>query len=292
MAAKEKRHDFFMHFVMVVISVICILPLILLVVVSLSSEESLVTNGYSFFPTGWSIDAYKYLFYSATIYKAYGMSIFVTIVGTIMALSVNTLLAYTLSIRNLPGRRILNFIVFFTMLFSGGLVPSYMMWTQMFGIKNTIWAYLLPNLVANGFNVMIMRTYFETNVPKELLESARVDGANEFTTLFRIVLPISLPIMATIGLMSGLAYWNDWTNGLYYITDKNLNTVQVFLNNMLINAQQLEQMGTAHGLDMSSMPSIAVRMAVAVAGALPLVCVFPFFQKYFVKGMTLGAVKG
>ena len=98
----------------------------------------------------------------------------------------------------------------------------------MFGIKNTIWAYLLPNLVANGFNVMIMRTYFETNVPKELLESARVDGANEFTTLFRIVLPISLPIMATIGLMSGLAYWNDWTNGLYYITDKNLNTVQVF----------------------------------------------------------------
>ena len=162
----------------------------------------------------------------------------------------------------------------------------------MFGIKNTIWAYLLPNLVANGFNVMIMRTYFETNVPKELLESARVDGANEFTTLFRIVLPISLPIMATIGLMSGLAYWNDWTNGLYYITDKNLNTVQVFLNNMLINAQQLEQMGTAHGLDMSSMPSIAVRMAVAVAGALPLVCVFPFFQKYFVKGMTLGAVKG
>lgn len=132
MAAKEKRHDFFMHFVMVVISVICILPLILLVIVSLSSEESLVTNGYSFFPTGWSIDAYKYLFYSATIYKAYGMSIFVTIVGTIMALCVNTLLAYTLSIRNLPGRRILNFIVFFTMLFSGGLVPSYMMWTQMF----------------------------------------------------------------------------------------------------------------------------------------------------------------
>ena len=292
MAAKERGHSFLMHFIMIVISIICLLQLVLLVIVSFSSENSLVTNGYSFFPSEWSVSAYEYLFYSPTIYRAYGMSILITVVGTVLSLSVTTLLAYSLSIPDLPGRKALNFLVFFTMLFSGGLVPSYMMWTQMFGVKNTIWAYLLPNLVANGFNAMIMRTYFETNIPKELLESARVDGANEFKTLLRIVLPVSLPIMATIGLMSGLAYWNDWTNGLYYVTDKKLNTVQVFLNNMLINAQQLEQMSSSHGLDMSSMPSTAVRMAVAVAGALPLMCVFPFFQKYFVKGMTLGAVKG
>lgn len=292
MAAQERGHNILINCIMIVVSAICLMPLILLIIVSFSSENSLVVNGYSFWPSEWSTAAYQYLFRSPTIYKAYGMSIFVTALGTVFALCVNTLLAYTLSIKDLPGRKILNFVVFFTMLFSGGLVPSYMMWTQIFGIKNTVWAYLLPNLIANGFNVMIMRTYFETNIPKELLESARVDGANEFKTLFRIVLPVSLPIMATIGLMSGLAYWNDWTNGLYYVTDKDLNTVQVFLNNMLINAQQLEQLSSAHGLDMNAMPSIAVRMAVAVAGALPLMCVFPFFQKYFIKGMTLGAVKG
>lgn len=138
---------------------------------------------------------------------------------------------------------------------------------------------------------MIMRSYFMTNIPKELLESARVDGASEFVTLWKVVLPVSLPIMATIGLMSGMAYWNDWSNGLYYVTDKKLNTVQVFLNNMLMNAQQLDKVSGA-GLDMNALPSTAVRMAVAVAGALPLMCVYPFFQKYFVKGMTLGAVKG
>jgi len=178
------------------------------------------------------------------------------------------------------------------MLFSGGLVPSYMMWTQMFHIKNTVWAYIFPGLLANGFFIMIMKSYFETNIPKELLESARVDGAGEFRTLIQIVLPISLPIIATIGLMSGMAYWNDWSNGLYYVTDKKLNTVQVFLNNMLNNAQQLDKVSGGHNLDMNSLPTTAVRMAVAVAGVVPLMCVYPFFQKYFIKGMTVGAVKG
>lgn len=292
MASSERKHSILVHLFMIVLSVICALPFLLLIIVSFSSESSLVTQGYSFFPSEWSLSAYTYLFASPTIYKAYGMSILVTAVGTTGSLIITTLLAYCLSIKELPARRLLNFLVFFTMLFSGGLVPSYMMWTQMFHVKNTVWAYILPNLLANGFNVMIMRTYFETNLPRELLESARVDGANEFTTLLRIVLPVSLPILATIGLMSGMVYWNDWSNGLYFITDKQLNTVQVFLNNMLINAQQLESMGPSAGLDMNALPSVAVRMAVAVAGALPLMLVFPFFQKYFVKGMTLGAVKG
>lgn len=244
-----------------------------------------------FFPKELSLAAYEYLFASPTIYRAYGLSILVTAVGTAVSIAVTTLIAYPLSVKELPGRKFFNFLVFFTMLFSGGLVPSYMMWTQTFHIKNTIWAYILPNLIANGFSIMIMRSYFMTNIPKELLESARVDGASEFITLWKVVLPVSLPIMATIGLMSGMAYWNDWSNGLYYVTDKNLNTVQVFLNNMLMNAQQLDKVSGA-GLDMNALPSTAVRMAVAVAGALPLMCVYPFFQKYFVKGMTLGAVKG
>lgn len=276
---------------MIILCVLCLLPFILLIVVSLSSESSLLTEGYSFFPKEFSLAAYEYLFASPTIYKAYGLSILVTAVGTAVSIAVTTLIAYPLSIKELPGRKFFNFIVFFTMLFSGGLVPGYMMWTQTFHIKNTIWAYILPNLIANGFSIMIMRSYFMTNIPKELLESARVDGASEFVTLWKVVLPVSLPIMATIGLMSGMAYWNDWSNGLYYVTDKKLNTVQVFLNNMLMNAQQLDKVSGA-GLDMNALPSTAVRMAVAVAGALPLMCVYPFFQKYFVKGMTLGAVKG
>ncbi len=291
MVENKKGYTIFLHTFMIILCVLCLLPFILLIVVSLSSESSLLTEGYSFFPKEFSLAAYEYLFASPTIYKAYGLSILVTAVGTAVSIAVTTLIAYPLSIKELPGRKFFNFIVFFTMLFSGGLVPGYMMWTQTFHIKNTIWAYILPNLIANGFSIMIMRSYFMTNIPKELLESARVDGASEFVTLWKVVLPVSLPIMATIGLMSGMAYWNDWSNGLYYVTDKKLNTVQVFLNNMLMNAQQLDKVSGA-GLDMNALPSTAVRMAVAVAGALPLMCVYPFFQKYFVKGMTLGAVKG
>ncbi len=291
MVENKKGYTIFLHTFMIVLCVLCLLPFILLIIVSLSSESSLLTEGYSFFPKELSLAAYEYLFASPTIYRAYGLSILVTAVGTAVSIAVTTLIAYPLSVKELPGRKFFNFLVFFTMLFSGGLVPSYMMWTQTFHIKNTIWAYILPNLIANGFSIMIMRSYFMTNIPKELLESARVDGASEFITLWKVVLPVSLPIMATIGLMSGMAYWNDWSNGLYYVTDKNLNTVQVFLNNMLMNAQQLDKVSGA-GLDMNALPSTAVRMAVAVAGALPLMCVYPFFQKYFVKGMTLGAVKG
>lgn len=291
MVDNKTGYTVFLHTFMTILSILCLLPFILLLIVSLSSESSLLTEGYSFFPKEFSLAAYQYLFRSSTIYRAYGFSILVTAVGTVASIIVITLIAYPLSIRELPGRKLLNFIVFFTMLFSGGLVPSYMMWTQIFHVKNTIWAYIVPNLIANGFNIMIMRSYFMTNIPRELLESARVDGANEFTTLLKVVLPVSLPILATIGLMSGMAYWNDWTNGLYYVTDKDLNTVQVFLNNMLMNAQQLDKVGVG-GLDMNALPSTAVRMAVAVAGAVPLMCIFPFFQKYFIKGMTLGAVKG
>jgi len=291
MVENKKGYTIFLHAFMILLCVLCLLPFILLIIVSLSSESSLLTEGYSFFPKELSLAAYKYLFASPTIYRAYGLSILTTAFGTVTSIVVTTLIAYPLSIKELPGRKFFNFIVFFTMLFSGGLVPSYMMWTQTFHIKNTVWAYILPNLIANGFSIMIMRSYFTTNIPKELLESARVDGASEFITLLKVVLPISLPIIATIGLMSGMAYWNDWSNGLYYVTDKNLNTVQVFLNNMLMNAQQLDKVSGA-GLDMNALPSTAVRMAVAVAGAIPLMCVYPFFQKYFVKGMTLGAVKG
>lgn len=178
------------------------------------------------------------------------------------------------------------------MLFSGGLVPSYMMWTQMFHIKNTFAALLFPNLLTNGFIIMMMRSYFQTSIPGEVLESARIDGAGEFTVLWSIVLPMSKPILATIGLMSAISYWNDWNNNLYYITEPTLNSIQGLLNRMLTNAQYLKQAASYGNVGTSTVPTTSLRMAVVVMGVLPLMAAYPFFQQYFVKGMNLGAVKG
>lgn len=292
MVSKSKSFDVLAHFVLLVMCVLIIAPFLLLLSSSFSVETDLIANGYTFWPKQISLDAYTYLFSDGSVFKAYGITVVITAIGTILALVVTTLIAYPLSRPEIPGRNLINFYVFFTMLFSGGLVPSYMMWTQMFGIKNTFAAYIIPGLITNGFTIMIMRSYFSTNIPKEILESGRVDGASEFKILFQLVLPVSKPILATIGLMSGIAYWNDWTNGLYYVNDTNMSTVQVLLNRMLTNAQYLQQAGSYGNISMDSVPTTAVRMAVAVVGALPLLIIYPFFQKYFTKGLTLGAVKG
>lgn len=292
MVSKSKGFDILAHVVLLIMCILILAPFLLLLSSSFSVETDLIANGYTFWPKQLSFDAYRYLFGDGSVVKSYGITIFVTVIGTALGLVSTTLIAYPLSRPEIPGRNIINFYVFFTMLFSGGLVPSYMMWTQMFRIKNTLFAYILPGLVTNGFTIMIMRSYFVTNIPKEILESGRVDGASEFKILFQLVLPISKPILATIGLMSGIAYWNDWTNGLYYVTDTKMSTVQVLLNRMLTNAQYLQQAGSYGTVSMESVPTTVVRMAVAVVGALPLLIIYPFFQKYFTKGMTIGAVKG
>lgn len=292
MVSKSKGFDILAHVVLLIMCILILAPFLLLLSSSFSVETDLIANGYTFWPKQLSLDAYRYLFGDGSVVKSYGITIFVTVIGTTLGLVSTTLIAYPLSRPEIPGRNIINFYVFFTMLFSGGLVPSYMMWTQMFRIKNTLFAYILPGLVTNGFTIMIMRSYFATNIPKEILESGRVDGASEFKILFQLVLPISKPILATIGLMSGIAYWNDWTNGLYYVTDTKMSTVQVLLNRMLTNAQYLQQAGSYGTVSMESVPTTVVRMAVAIVGALPLLIIYPFFQKYFTKGMTIGAVKG
>ncbi len=292
MVSKSKGFDILAHAVLLIMCILILAPFLLLLSSSFSVETDLIANGYTFWPKQLSLDAYRYLFGDGSVVKSYGITICVTVIGTTLGLVSTTLIAYPLSRPEIPGRNIINFYVFFTMLFSGGLVPSYMMWTQIFRIKNTLFAYILPGLVTNGFTIMIMRSYFITNIPKEILESGRVDGASEFKILFQLVLPISKPILATIGLMSGIAYWNDWTNGLYYVTDNKMSTVQVLLNRMLTNAQYLQQAGSYGTVSMESVPTTVVRMAVAVVGALPLLIIYPFFQKYFTKGMTIGAVKG
>lgn len=292
MVENRKGYDILIHTVMVIMCILCLAPFILLVSTSFTSESSLLAEGYFFWPKEFSLEAYQFLLGDNSIFHAYGVTILLTLVGTTLSLLVTTLIAYPLSIQKMPGRRLISFLVFFTMLFSGGLVPSYMMWTQIFHIKNTFWALLFPSLLTNGFTIMMMRSYFQANIPVEVLESARMDGAKEWYILFKIVMPMSLPILATVGLMSGLMYWNDWNNNLYYITDPNLNSIQGLLNRMLTNAQYLKQTAAIGNVGASAVPTTAVRMAVVVLGAVPILCIYPFFQKYFVKGMTIGAVKG
>lgn len=292
MVDNSKGYKIFINAVLVILCILCVAPFVMLISASFTSENSLIADGYFFIPREFSMAAYEFLLRDASIFRAYGVTIVLTVIGTTLSILVTTLLAYPLSIQDLPGRNVINFYVFFTMLFSGGLVPTYMMWTQIFHIKDTFAALLFPSLITNGFTIMMMRTYFATNIPKEVLESARIDGAKELPILFKIVMPMSRPIVATVGLMSGIAYWNDWNNNLYYITDPNLNSIQGLLNRMLTNAQYLKQAATMGSVGASSTPTTAIRMAVVVLGVLPILCAYPFFQKHFVKGMNLGAVKG
>lgn len=292
MVDNSKGYKIIINTILCLMCAACLAPFVLLIASSFSSETALISGGYSFWPKEFSLEAYEYLLQDASVFRAYGVTIVLTAVGMACSILVTTLIAYPLSLSSLPGRGLISFYVFFTMLFAGGLVPTYMMWTQIFHIKNTFAALLIPNLITNGFVIMMMRSYFQANIPGEVLESARMDGANEVYILFKIVMPMSLPILATVGLMSGISYWNDWNNNLYYITEPNLNSIQGLLNRMLTNAQYLKQAATMGSVGAGAVPTTSVRMAVAVLGVVPILCIYPFFQKYFVKGMTIGAVKG
>lgn len=281
--------------VMLLLSLICILPVLLLFMSSITSEKSLLANGYSFFPEEFGFDAYQYLWYSrAKICRAYGMTMATTAAGTALSVTITTLLAYPLSRKNLPGRNFFSFFLFFTMLFNGGMIPSYMMWTQTFHIKDTFLALVLPSLLLSGFAVIMMRTYFSSNIPENILEAAMIDGATEMKILLDIVVPVSKPILSTVGLMTALAYWNDWMNGLYYLTRRtDLYTIQNLLNRLITSADFLSN-NQANSMIAANIqiPSVGVRMAIAVIAIIPILLIYPFFQKGFVKGIVIGGVKG
>ncbi|MNJ45103.1 L-arabinose transport system permease protein AraQ [compost metagenome] len=284
------------HTILWLYSVACILPFLLLFISSITDETTIVTNGYSFFPEKFGFNAYTYLWKeSADIFRAYGITIFVTVVGTAVSLVITSLLAYPISRPDLPLRNPLSFFVFFTLLFNGGLVPTYLIYTQIFEIKNTIQALIIPSLLMNGFNVLLMRTFFMTTIPTPVLESANMDGAGVFRTFYSIVLPLSMPIMATVGLFQGIAYWNDWFNGLIYITEPKLFSLQSMLNRIMTDIQFLSTnsaLSSQSAEALNNLPSETFRMAIAVIGVIPILLAYPFFQKYFVKGITIGAVKG
>jgi putative aldouronate transport system permease protein len=284
------------HAVLLLFSLACLLPFVLLVTSSLTDEKSIVQNGYSFFSKDLSGKAYQYIWeQSSMIFNAYGITILITVVGTTVCLLITSMLAYPLSRRDLPGGSLFAFLLFFTLLFNGGLVPSYLVYTQIFHIKDTLAALIVPGLLMNGFSVLLMRTFFMATVPGPVLESASIDGAGEFTIYRKIVLPLSLPILATVGLMQGLMYWNDWNNGLIYISNPKLFSLQNVLNRLMSDIQFLSTnsaMSARAGGALAELPSEGFRMAIAVISIVPILIAYPFFQKYFVKGMTIGAVKG
>ncbi len=279
--------------IMIIWTVLIIAPFVLLFMSSITAENTLVANGYAFIPKAFSGQAYVYLFKSGpTILRAYGISILVTAIGTAANLVLSVLMAYPLSQQALPGRKVMNFVVFFTMLFNGGIVPSYLLWSSL-GVKDTIWAQILPNYLLSAWTVIMIRTYFTTSIPTALYEAAEIDGASQMRIMLRIAVPLAKPILITMGTFSALTYWNDWTNGLYYIVrNTNLYNIQNLLNRMVSNIQYLANSSNSNvSSAASSIPSTAIQMAIAVVAIIPILVIFPFFSKYYTKGITLGSVK-
>lgn len=287
----DKIFQIVCYVVLSLLALSAILPFIMLISSSFTDNGALRTNGYNFWPSEFSTYAYTYMFAgnASQILRSYGITFFITLVGTAISLIIGPMLAYTMSRKDYKRAKFLTVYVFFTMLFNGGVVPSYMMWTQVFNLKNTIWALILPNLVVNGFFIMLYKNNFASNIHPALIEAAKIDGAGEFFIYRKIVLPLSLPILATVGLMTGLGYWNDWTNGIYYITEERWYSLQVLLNSILSNVQAMQSMGGA--ATGGQFPGISIRMAMAVIGVVPIMVLYPFFQKYFVKGIAIGGVK-
>ena len=297
MVEKKSPFQFFANLIMIVLALCCLFPFALLVMSSLTEENTLIREGYSLFPKQFSAESYTYLFKNIDkIGRAYGITVFVTFVGTIASLLMTVLMAYPLSRKDFYGRNIFAFFVFFTMLFNGGLVPTYIMYTQVIPIKNTYLALLIPNLLLNVFNVIVCRTFFITGIPMEVIEAAKIDGAGETRIFLRIVLPMSTSIIGTVSLMTGMGYWNDWINGLYYITKPEYYSLQNLLNRMMTDIQFLQTGSNSmmQGLNemIANLPQASVRMALAVVGILPVLVIFPFVNRFFAKGVAMGAIKG
>lgn len=279
------------NIILAISAIACVFPFIFVIIISLTSEQSLLEHGYSIFPKEWSLDAYKYLLQSGgALAQSYMVTILVTILGTIINVSMVSTYAYAISRKGFKYRRQFTFLVFFTMLFGGGMVPSYIVMTQVLGLKNTIWALILP-LAFNSFNIIVMRTFFQKSVPDSIIESARIDGASEFRIFIKIVIPLAIPGIATIALFSTLAYWNDWFNAMLYIDYQNLVPLQHMLMKIEKNMEFIRQNAMLSGEVMSALPQESVRMAMVVVSTLPIACTYPFFQKYFISGLTIGGVK-
>ena len=286
-----------MNVVLALFSLCCIIPFIFVVIISFSSEESIRTIGYSFWPMAWSTDTYAYAFEKLPqIWRSFFNSVLITGIGTVLSTLICVLYSYALYRPDFKYRNFFNFFSFFVMLFGGGLVPTYIVSKQVLGLSENYAALIVPLLVS-PFNIIVMRTFFKSSVPLELIEAATIDGSGEYSTLFRIVLPIAKPGIATIALLNALAYWNDWFQSLLYIRqNKVLQPLQALLMELQNNVEYLNrmigQMGTAAIMEAQRAPNQTLRMALVVMIVVPIACAYPFFQRYIVAGLTIGSVKG
>jgi putative aldouronate transport system permease protein len=260
--------------------------------VSFSDEKSIYEFGYKAIPRQFSLAAYQYLFKSPqSILDAYGITIFVTIVGTVISTLVISLYAYAISRREFAFRKFFTVLILITMLFNGGMVPWYIVCVRVLHIQDSIFALILPYLI-NGWYIIIMRTFFKTTIPDSVIESAKLDGAGEFRTYFKIVLPLSLPGLATVALFTTLGYWNDWWLPLMLINDSKLYNLQYLIYIIMNNIQFLQTMAERGNILLVDIPSESARMAMCIITIGPILIAYPFFQRFFIKGLTIGAIKG
>ncbi len=282
------------HTILILLSVVFIVPILILISTSISSEAQIAGHGYSIFPRLIDFTAYRYIFKNpASIISGYRVTVIVSVVGTLSGMMIMMMCAYALARRHFNYRRIVNFYLFFTMLFGGGLIPTYILTTQYLNLQNTIWVIILSQLV-NVWYVFILRTFIK-DIPEAIIESAMIDGASEFKIFLHIILPMSKSAIATIGLFTLLAYWNEWMTALLYINKPELFTLQYLLQKIMLNLQAMLQNMNKVPSNMATneaIPSETARMAMVIIAAGPMIVIMPFFQKYFTRGMTIGAVKG
>ena len=279
----------------VILAAICILPVIFVFMISISSEESIAKFGYRFIPDSFSLAAYQFMWNErAQILRALFVSVSVTVAGTILGLILTTTMGYVLSRPGYKLKKFFTWVIFIPMIFNGGMVASYVVVANFLGWRNTFLVLTVP-LAVSSFNIVITRTFFRTTIPDSIIESAEIDGASQLQTFIRIVLPISKPALATIGLFLAFGYWNDWFQASLYINEERLVGLQAMLNNILKSIEYFAshpELGVSLTQYKQSMPSETVRMAIAILIVVPIACVYPFFQRYFISGLTVGAVKG
>ena len=288
---RNKHPHLWVHLVLIIASILFVIPILYVISISVTSDSEIISHGYRLIPQKISVLAYEYIFKTPKqLLNSYSVSIFITVVGTGLSLTLTTMLAYMVSRPDFKYRKQMSFFIFFTMLFNGGLVPTYMLITQYLHLKNTIWVLILPYVI-NAWFVLLMRSFLST-IPMSLLESAQIDGSSEIQTFFLIVMPLSKPALATIGLLISFNYWNDWWLSMLYIDERKLLPLQYMLYKIMSDIEFLTQQMSANvNVSLKDIPSEAARMATCILAAGPMLLVFPFFQKYFVKGLTVGAIK-
>lgn len=284
------------HIVLLLFCAACIVPFLFVVIISFTSEESIRQIGYSFIPLSWGTEAYKFVLdMGQQVWRSYFNSFFTTIAGTVLSVLICIMYSYALFRKDFKYRNFFTFFSFFTMLFGGGLVPTYMVCKQMLNLNDNYAALIVP-LLLNPFNIIVMRTFFQSSVPEELIEAAAIDGSGEYTTLFKIITPIAKPGIATIALLNALAYWNEWFTAMLYVRDQSKIPIQYLLMKIQKNVEYLAAHSSQLGADasnaISKLPSQSLRMALVVLIVVPIAFAYPFFQKYIVAGLTIGSVKG